>query len=170
MKIDCANKADLPATMHTISACVAELNGMGIDQWDENYPDISIIGRALESKTLYVSREKGKILLVGGLDTSQPKEYSSCQWRHAEPALVVHHLCVHPALWRQGLAGKFMEFAEAYARTSGLGSVRLDAYLHNPAALSLYRARGYSEAGQVVFPRKGLRFICFEKGVQPNAT
>jgi ribosomal protein S18 acetylase RimI-like enzyme len=170
MKIVCANKADLPATMHTIAACVAELNGVGIDQWDEDYPDTSVIGGAVESRSLYVIKKKEKVLLAAGLDTVQPKEYNSCQWRYGEPALVVHHLCVHPALWRRGLAGQFMEFAEDYARTSGLGSVRLDAYLHNPAALSLYRARGYSEAGQVVFPRKGLRFVCFEKEVQSNAT
>lgn len=170
MNIVCAEKGDLLATMQTVAACVAELNDIGIDQWDENYPDIKVIGSALESRTLYVCKEREKILLAAGLDTLQPKEYSSCRWIYAEPALVVHHLCVHPSLWRRGLANIFMDFAEAHARANDLGSVRLDTYVHNPAALSLYRARGYSEVGQVVFPRKGLGFICFEKSVQLNGT
>jgi GNAT superfamily N-acetyltransferase len=170
VKIVRAKKADLPATMQTVAACIAELNDIGIDQWDEEYPDISVIGNAIESRYLYVIRENGEILLAAGLDNVQPKEYSSCKWHYPEPALVVHHLCVHPSHWRRGLASQFMDFAEAYARIIGSSSVRLDAYLHNPTALSLYRARGYSEADKVVFPRKGLRFICFEKAVQHSAT
>ncbi len=80
------------------------------------------------------------------------------------------HLCVHPSLWRRGLANQFIDSAEAHARAIGSGSVRLNAYVHNPAALCLYRTRGYFEADEVVFPRKGLRFICFEKAIQHNAT
>ena len=170
MNFICANKADLPATMQTIAACVAKLHGIGIDQWDEEYPDKCVIEDAIESRSLYVCKQKRKILLAAGLDTLQPKEYSECQWHSAEPALVVHHLCVHPAVWRRGFARLFMEFAEAHARANGLDSVRLDAYLHNPAAISLYRAIGYSEPAEVVFPRKGLHFICFEKSVELNAS
>ncbi|WP_173049782.1 hypothetical protein [Nitrospira sp. KM1] len=46
--------------------------------------------------------------------------------------------------------------------------VRLDAYSGNPQALTLYRRRGYREAGQVTFPRRALPFICFEFEVRPN--
>ncbi|MEZ5556918.1 GNAT family N-acetyltransferase, partial [Haliea sp.] len=93
----------------------------------------------------------------------QPPEYASCNWRHGGAALVVHHLVVHPDYWRMGYAGRFMEFAERYASSLKHDAMRLDAYSANTAALSLYRSRGYREAGEVVFPRRSRPFICFEK-------
>jgi ribosomal protein S18 acetylase RimI-like enzyme len=56
-----------------------------------------------------------------------------------------------------------MDFAERFARDRGFPCIRLDAYTGNPAALALYRRRGYHCAGQVFFPRRDLPFDCYEK-------
>jgi hypothetical protein len=56
MNFACASRADLPATMQTIAACVAKLHSFGIDQWDEEYPDKSVIEDAIESRSLYVCK------------------------------------------------------------------------------------------------------------------
>lgn len=151
--------------MRTVAACVHSLREIGIDQWDEEYPSVEVIESAIDSRALYVVVKADDVAAAVGLDSNEPEEYGTCSWQFGSPALVVHHLLVHPNHWRIGLASRLMDFAEALAVRKGLLSIRLDAYTGNPAALSLYRGRGYSEAGQVVFPRRGLAFKCFEKQV-----
>lgn len=152
--------------MQAVQACVSKLCDLGIDQWDNEYPSIEIVSAAIENQSLYVIKDGDSIVAGAGLDTNQPSEYQSCAWCFGSPAVVVHHLFVHPDHWRNGCASQLMDFAENRAKSLRVGSIRLDAYAGNPAALSLYRTRGYSEAGEVTFPRRGLKFICFEMQIQ----
>ena len=55
-----------------------------------------------------------------------------------------------------------MDYVENYARRHRYASLRLDAYIGYARALAFYKERGYHEAGQVLFPRRELPFICFE--------
>lgn len=165
MSIVPAMPSDLESAMQTVAACVQALCSLGIDQWDAEYPDQAVIQAAIDTGTLFIVRESASIAALAGMDLRQPAEYRGCAWRYPEPSLVVHHLCVHPLHWRRGLAGRLMAFAESLALQQSFSSVRLDAYPLNHAAISLYRSRGYSESGDVVFPRKGLRFTCFEKAI-----
>jgi ribosomal protein S18 acetylase RimI-like enzyme len=156
----------LDSTLQAIQACNSKLRSLGIDQWDDEYPSKEIVAAAISSQTLYLIGKEGSIFGGVGLDTEQPVEYRSCSWRFSMPALVVHHLFIHPAHWRNGLASSLMDFAESHAKNLSVSSIRLDAYTGNEAALSLYRTRGYSYAGEVTFRGRGLVFFCFEKQVE----
>lgn len=160
-----ASMSHLDPTMRAIDACVSRLRSLGIDQWDDQYPGNEVISAAIDKRSLFVVVESGLVAAAVGLDAEQPLEYLSCSWRFDLPALIVHHLVVHPDRWRNGYATRLMDFSEEYASSRGFGSVRLDAYAGNQAALSLYQARGYSQAGEVAFPRRSLAFRCFEKQV-----
>lgn len=153
----------LEATLHVLRAATAEMHRLGIAQWDDEYPSRKVLSAAVENGSLFLYLQGGNVIVGAGLDAVQPPEYASCDWRHGCSALVVHHLVVHPGYWRMGYASRFMDFAEGYARSLHCEAVRLDAYAANAAALSLYRSRGYTEAGEVVFPRRSEPFICFEK-------
>ncbi|MEQ9464153.1 MAG: GNAT family N-acetyltransferase [Haliea sp.] len=161
-----ASASQLDGTVRAIRACISKMHSLGIDQWDEEYPDRETVSTAIDNQTLHLIEQAGSVVVGAGLDTEQPPEYRLCAWHCGSPALVVHHLFVHPDHWRNGYASHFMNFVEKHAKSSGLASVRLDAYAGNPAALSLYQARGYSEVGEVTFPRRLLKFKCFEKPVE----
>lgn len=47
----------------------------------------------------------------------------------------------------QGVATRLMDALEAQMRTEGFAFARLETGIHQPAALALYRARGYAERG-----------------------
>jgi GNAT superfamily N-acetyltransferase len=160
-----ASASHLDGTMQSIQACISRMRSLGIAQWDEEYPSKEIVLAAIDSQSLYLILQGGSIVAGAGLDSEQPSEYRMCGWRFGSPALVVHHLFVHPDHWRNGYASHLMNFVENHARSLCVSSIRLDAYTGNPAALSLYQTRGYSEVGEVTFPRNGLKFKCFEKQV-----
>ncbi|MEW6533322.1 MAG: GNAT family N-acetyltransferase [Thermodesulfobacteriota bacterium] len=164
MEIAQATMQDLPAAMDLISACVRHMESQGIFQWDDIYPDREKLQKDIESDSLYVAGDGGRLCGIMALNEYQDPEYSAIEWEYGGgKILVVHRLAVDPLRWRQGIATRLMDFAEQYAEARGYAAIRLDAFLHNPSSVALYDRRGYRNAGIVRF-RKGL-FYCFEKEV-----
>lgn len=158
-----AQPCDVDAIMLELTACTKQMQADAIDQWDDIYPSRSVIEAEVDARTLYLLDGDQAIQAGVALDFDQPGQYAQVNWHGDEPAVVVHHLFVSPKLWGEGIATKMMGLCEGEALRLGAKSIRLDAYLGNPAALQLYRARGYREAGEVYFPRRALNFLCFEK-------
>lgn len=153
----------IDAAWALLERCKAVLEAQGIRQWDDVYPTREVIATDVRNGALFVLEEDGRCVAHAALDRRQADEWRSCAWRSAEPALVVHRLCVDPAEQGRGLAHDMMDFAEAYAAASGCASVRLDACSINERSLRLYRRRGYREAGRVHLARfEMVEFLCLE--------
>ena len=158
-----------PAAIHEFeevkkiySDAITHMQNLGIDQWDDVYPNDNIIRRDIESKQLYVFLNDSIPISAIALNDLHMPEYSEVQWTYQDTKfLVVHRLCVSPSKQGQGFAKKTMQCAETIAKEKGYESIRLDAYSKNPAALGLYKKLGYIHAGEVE-SRKGM-FYCFEK-------
>jgi ribosomal protein S18 acetylase RimI-like enzyme len=162
-EITLADHSHISSVMNVIHACTEAMRQAEIFQWDEIYPNREQIEEDVRGRTLYVALEKGICLGAVSLNEKQEDAYRQVEWCGAEPALVIHRLCVDPAFQGLGIAGQLMGFAEDLALQRGYASIRLDAYSGNPKAVALYENRGYRRAGQVSFPRRDLPFYCFEK-------
>jgi ribosomal protein S18 acetylase RimI-like enzyme len=92
------------------------------------------------------------------LNDRQDEQYLRGDWRHNEPAAVVHRLCIDPACQQKGYGMQAMQLAEAALKEQGYRSVRLDAFSQNPYALRLYERLGYRRAGEALY-RKGLFYL-----------
>ena len=164
-----AERAHLDAAWQIVDRCRTALRARGILQWDDVYPTRQTVEADIECARLYVLHSGDEAAAIVTVDATPDEQYATVPWTSAEPALVVHRLCVDPAAQRRGLGGRLMDYVEAHAEHHGFASVRLDAYSGNPDALALYRRRGYREAGQVFFPRRSLPFYCFELDVQSRS-
>ena len=160
-----ADEAQLDAAWAVIDRCRAALRQRDILQWDDVYPTRETVAADIAHRRLHVLTVWGECQATVALDDTQDPVYRTVQWTTAEPALVVHRLCVDPQAQGRGYGRQLMDFAEAYAERHRYSSVRLDAYSDNPSAVMLYRRRGYREAGQVMFPRRSLPFHLFELAI-----
>ena len=160
-----ADESQLGAAWTIIERCRAALRQRGILQWDDVYPTRATVAADIAHCRLYVLTASGECQATAALDDTQDPLYNTVSWTTAEPALVVHRLCVDPAAQGRGYGRQLMEFAEDHAERHRYSSVRLDAYSDNPSAVMLYHRRGYREAGQVIFPRRALPFHLFELAV-----
>jgi ribosomal protein S18 acetylase RimI-like enzyme len=158
-----ADASHLDAAWAIIDRCRTALRERGIEQWDLVYPTRETVANDIANGRLYVVTDGSVCQATVALDTRQEPEYVAVPWNTSEPALVVHRLCVDPAMQGRGLGAQVMDFVESYAREQGYASIRLDAYSGNPDAVAFYRRRGYREAGQIFFPRRPLPFPCFER-------
>lgn len=154
---------DLPQVEAIVHAAIHHMRALGIDQWDEIYPDRELLETDIRQKEMYVIKVGGKICGFITVNDAASPEYSEVDWNIGGRVAVVHRLTVAPACQSQGLARELMQHAESMAASNGYATIRLDAFAHNLSALRLYERLGYRRAGTVWF-RKG-KFFCYEKAV-----
>ena len=153
---------DLPVLFDLTRLCIGRMREQGIDQWDDIYPDEALFARDVAAGTVHLLREGEAVIGCVTVDTSLDPLWNDMDWSRPDSgASAVHRLMVHPDRQGQGLARRLMSRAEAIARERGSHSLRLDAFLANPASLRLYESLGYRRTG-VARMRKG-EFVCFEK-------
>jgi len=146
-------------------ACAVHMQQQGIEQWNEYYPSLAILTKDLMAGDAYVYIQDGR--LVGTVMFSQDKDplYNPIQWSTPDAAAYyVHRLAVHPDYQGQGIAKALMDFVEGKIQQSGGSAVRLDTFSQNPRNNKFYKARGYTQLGDIYFANKSpYPFHCFEK-------
>ena len=145
-----------------IESVVSKMNNESIFQWDEHYPTREIIEKDIDDGYAFgffhLKELRGYIVL----NEEYSPEYNSLEWKDKNgTSLIIHRLSIKADCQGQGIAKQMMIFAEEYAKRNNYTSIKLDAFLHNKAALSLYEKLVYTEVGTVTF-RKG-EFNCYEK-------
>lgn len=155
--------SDLDDIMGLVRACIEDMRGRGIDQWDEVYPSRDIILADISTQSHYAAcLRTGSMVGMFTRDEYQCPEWAAVPWTIlGVRTAVVHRLMVEPRYQGQGVARQLMQFAESRASQAGFACVRLDAFSLNPQALRLYQRLGYREAGSASL-RKGV-FRCLEK-------
>lgn len=139
-----------------------DLIKQGIDQWDEAYPARGDIIEDIRNKEMYIVRLGNTLAAAYTINRTQDNAYKFGSFKDKKGEyLVLHRLCVLPALQHMGLAGRVMEHIEAEAKKAGASSVRLDVFTKNPRAMALYERMGYAYAGDAYW-RKG-KFHLLEK-------
>lgn len=162
MDFSLAKQAHLPEIMALFRAATQRMDESGIPQWDELYPDQSVIAADIARQEMTIGRIDGQIAVAFMLEVCQDGAYEPANWRYLEPCFVVlHRLCVHPAFQGRGIAHETMDYLERETLSRGVYAIRLDAFSQNPAALRLYTSCGYEKAGEIQY-RKGV-FYLYEK-------
>lgn len=139
---------------------IANLASHLIDQWDDHYPTRHHLEQDLNCGGLVAIAPDEMLLGFIALNTDQEPQYARGQWHGIYPA-ILHRLMVRPCAQHSGIGSALVLRAEHQAIRQGRDSVRLDAFIHNPAAMRLYQRLGYVHRGMVHF-RKG-PFALFEK-------
>lgn len=157
-----ADSKDFGEISRIFKAAIDNMCSQGIFQWDELYPDETLLRDDISSGQMYVLTEDKKIVSAVVINDEQLEEYKSVQWKYEyEKIAVLHRLCVDPGSQNKGYGRKTVLFADEEIKNMGYTAVRLDAFSENPFALKLYEGLGYERVGEVSF-RKG-RFFLYEK-------
>ena len=133
------------------------------------YPTRDTAMTALEAGDLFVLELEGRVAAAGRINREQVDVYAQCPWKYPAPpeqVMVLHTLVVEPALSGRGLATRFVQFYEDYAREQGCPFLRMDTNARNAAARRLYKGLGYWEAAilPTVFNGiSGVELVCLEK-------
>ncbi|BAP31473.1 GCN5-related N-acetyltransferase [Chryseobacterium sp. StRB126] len=142
----------------------ADMLNQGIDQWDQEYPNIKVLTEDIEKGEGFVFEEQGKVLAYMALNELCDEEYNDLNWTTPTPFIVIHRLYVKPTAQGKGISSKMIRYAEDFAVQNQYQSIRFDAFSLNNTANIVYTKKGYELVGTVRF-RKGI-FNCYEKAVK----
>lgn len=165
MTIRKATIEDIPDILAITKACALHMINNGIFQWNENYPNTTVFNKDIQHEELYVlvnanHKVIGSIVLSELMD----EEYKVINWlTNNQKNLYIHRLAIHPNEQGKGYAQYLMNFAENFAKEHSFLSVRLDTFSLNERNNIFYQKRGYTELGDVYFPKQSeAPFHCYE--------
>ena len=150
-----AEMRDLNDIITLISHARAAIARLGIDQWQDGYPEPEVLCADIASGIGYVFETDGKIAgyMVPLADPEPIYQQLQDEWlQNGAPYLTIHRMAIDDGFRGTGLSMEMFAFAEGLAREKGLVSVRADTHTGNLAMRGLLAKCGYSYCGDVSYP------------------
>lgn len=162
-----AQVADIDAIMEVLASGKAALAALGIDQWQEGYPDRAHIEWDVFRGESYI--------LVDDVDGKESVLATAMVGFHGEPIYdyiengawltdslsehpryaVIHRVAVNQTFRGYGLGRRLLETIENAATGSGAESLRIDTHPHNKPMIHLIERCGYTRCGIVYITHAG---------------
>ena len=154
---------DVPAIMTLVEAAVRRLAAMGVDQWQDGYPNRGRIEQDVAEGIGYVIEEADRVVAYGAVIFTGEDAYRAIDGRwltDEENYVVVHRMCVAEEVVGHGFGRRFMEAAEQLSR-GRVQSFRVDTHADNRVMQSLLPRLGFTRSGIINFESRHL--VAFEK-------
>ncbi|MDI1315740.1 GNAT family N-acetyltransferase [Flavobacterium sp.] len=158
-----ANPTDLPKIWEIIKQAILRRKNDGSTQWQDGYPNETLIENDIEQGNGYVLIEGIQIIGYTAIIFNDEPAYEDLKgtWLTNEEFAVIHRLAISDDYIGKGLAQKIMHFTEEVAIQNHIFSIKVDTNFDNNAMLNIFEKLGYSFCGEVSF-RGGIR-KAFEK-------
>ncbi len=147
-----AQEVDLPAIMDVVHDAVLFLRDNNIPQWQNNYPNETVLLRDIEKHTLYVFVFKEKIVAMANIACERDPQYDKIyhgEWLTQGDYAVVHRIAVKKEALGHGIAQLLLLEAETIARDHHLHSIRIDTHRLNIPMNRLVQKLGYQHCGEI---------------------
>lgn len=161
-----AVEADISQIMTVIEDARRRLYLLGVDQWQNGYPDETAVREDIRRACGWVlaDPESSLVAAYSAIIEGPDPYYSHIEdgeWLFPdEPYLVVHRTCVREGFCRRGLALQLVNMAYRMACDAGM-NLRIDTHADNVGMQRLASAAGFVRCG-TVYVRDGAR-TAYEK-------
>ncbi len=150
-----ANTEDIDDILDIVEQARRSLISLGIDQWQDGYPDRAVFERDIAGKNCYVAETGGRIVgLVSVIFGIEPGylNISGPGWLTTdEPYLTVHRMAVAEGHRRRGIASAMLDEIKKIAADNSIRSLRIDTHHGNTYMLKLIEKSGFTYCGDVVY-------------------
>lgn len=165
MTIRLSTPADIPQMMPLFEAASRGLRAMGVNQWQNGYPQRSLIESDIACGVSYLMFEGEElvgtsVISFGGEPTY---DYIEGAWLTSEEVFVViHRLTIHPDRRGARLAECFFAEAERMCRERGVRTMRIDTHKGNLPMQRAVERYGFRRCG-VIYLDNGDPRLAYEK-------
>ncbi len=171
---------DVDRILEIIEKAKIELKKLGLDQWQNGYPDRKVIENDIKSGISYVlenieKNENGlksenftKILGTIVLSPEKEEPYSKIEgkWITNDDYIVIHRLAVDSEIKNKGIATKILEFSEKECIKNKILSIKTDTHENNEPMKKFLEKNGFSYCGVIYLDKEpdiGEKRIAYEK-------
>ncbi len=148
-----ATEDDIPEIMKLYQSLV----GTAGCAWTADYPNTNTAHSDIDSGSLYVLRERNRILAVA--TATFPDDLEHLKWAPKNPC-ELSRIGVIQAVQGRGIGTMMLQKMIASSKEKGYDGMILLASKTNPAALALYDKNGFERCGEVFMHR--IHFYCYQ--------
>jgi len=156
---------DISAVMEIIEQGKAYLKSNGIDQWQNGYPNESVIKEDIINEYGYVLEYEDKIVGTVALSFDGEPWYDDItdgEWLTLGEFLVIHRLAVSSDVRGTDIASEIIRQAEKLCAQRGVSSIKIDTHEDNIIMQKFVKKNGFKYCGMVILGSEGER-LAFEK-------
>ena len=171
--------SDLDALMEIFNEARKTIAALGIDQWQDGYPNLEVIEEDVEKGYSHcaelfsddgTSPVRATFALVGDGDICYDKIVDGNWLTDAGTSalgadigyLAIHRVAISVVCRGCGIASQIMAFAANYARSLGKKSMRIDTHEGNVVMRKMLEKQGFIHCG-TIFLANGDKRVAYEK-------
>lgn len=160
-----AKAEDGNAILSIIQDAQTYLKTQGIDQWQNNYPNIETINRDIQDNNSYILMEDNVIVgttaLIFGIDPTYNVIHKG-RWITNGAYAVIHRIAINLDYHGLGLGTEIIKHAESVCRNKDINSIRVDTHKENKVMQTVLIKNGFVYCG-IIYLADGNERMAFEK-------
>lgn len=160
-----ANQSDASCIMNIINEAQFYFKEHGIDQWQNNYPNIEIIKNDIENNNGFVLVKDKKIIGTVAVTFDGEKNYAHIyegKWIRSQKYAAIHRIAVDSDYKGMELASVIIKNIEKMCLNKDIHSIRVDTHKDNISMQKLLHKNMFNYCGIIYLEDKSER-IAFEK-------
>ena len=159
---------DLDALMAIFDEARKTIAALGIDQWQDGYPNREVILQDMDAGRSMLVESDGEITATFALCPGEEPTYNVIEdgeWltgNENRAYLAIHRVAIAVSNRGTGLSGRIIRYAEDCARQAGFGSLRIDTHKGNAVMRRMLEKNGFTYCG-VIHLANGDPRVAYEK-------
>lgn len=165
MKLRKSTTLDIDPIMSIIGQAQRFLKEIGIDQWQNNYPNIETIESDIENGYSYVLIKDSVIIGTVAVSFDGEKTYDTIydgKWISNGPYAVVHRMAVNDNFRGKGIGRIIIQNIENMALDNNVKSIKIDTHRGNLPMQNMLKNCGFQYCG-IIYLEDGNERLAFEK-------
>lgn len=159
---------DVDNIMEIIKQAQAYFKEQGIDQWQNNYPNVEVIINDINNEHSYVLVKDNSIVATVAVSFDGEETYESIyegEWITNGEFAVIHRIAVSNKHKGLGLSSEIIKHIEKLCLDRGVHSIKSDTHEENLSMQKLLKKNDFKYCG-IIYLESGDRRVAFEKVVK----
>ncbi len=161
-----ADYGDIPRMGELYDEARASLRALGVDQWQDGYPNEETARRDIEEGIAHVVTENGAVIATAAVYVGHEPTYDEIyggEWELDDLSYgIIHRIAVAPEAKNTGVASMIMDYCAELAAIAGAISARCDTHEDNRPMRHTLEKNGYVRRG-VIYLKSGAPRAAYEK-------
>ncbi|NMA94967.1 MAG: GNAT family N-acetyltransferase [Clostridiales bacterium] len=157
--------ADIDDIMKIIKQAQSYLNKMGIDQWQDGYPNAHVIEEDIKKGYSYILVHGEEIIATVAVSFDGEGTYGHIykgQWLTDDGYAVMHRLAVEDNYKGLGISSKIIEHIKSLCIDRRIYSIKVDTHRENLSMQRMLEKNEFKRCG-IIYLENGDERIAFEK-------
>ncbi len=160
-----ATETDIEGIMKIIKQAQDYFKENGVNQWQNNYPNIETITDDIKNNYGYVLTENNHIIGTAAVSFDGEKTYQIIhdgQWLSDGEYAVIHRMAVDSAYKGRGLSSIIINNIEKMCMDRGIHSIKIDTHKENISMQNAIKKNNFKYCG-IIYVQDNAERIAFEK-------